>query len=198
MARVLLAAVLGAITVFTWGFVSWNVLNLYGFAFKNMPNASAIVPAIQASMPADGTYVFPIMPDFDQMDAEQRKAAEADWAQRHTTGPIGMVMYRANGTDPMHWSVMARGFAFLFAAAFALSCLMYGLRLRTTSFRLAFTLLVVAFGMMVSHAQQWNWLFMPDTYTMALVADTFAGWILGGGVIAMLVRPSGGPASSAA
>ena len=142
--RVFFGAVVGAIVVFVWGWVAWAGIDLYGFAIKGMPNEEIAVPALQANLPESGAYYFPAMPG-DMKD----KAAMDAYAAKHQAGPIGMVLFRKQGAPPMHWSVMARGYAMYLAAALVMAAMMNALRLKTTAFRLGFVMLMAGFAMLM-------------------------------------------------
>lgn len=183
--RVFYGALLGAIVVFVWGFVAWAALDVYSFAFKPFSNEEAVAAALKAGASESGAYVIPAMPT-DRHD----KAGMDAFEQKQAAGPLALVLYRKMGAPAMDWRVLVRGFSIYLAAGLVLGVLLNALQLRSTATRLAFVILMVSFGLLITFGSQWNWFHMPDKYTIAMCVDGLVGWFLGGGVIAMIVRPS--------
>jgi len=183
MGRTLVAAVIGALAVFAWGFVSWTVLDLYGFALKSLPNSDAVVSDLKNNIPTTGAYFFPARPDM------ANEEAIAAWSAAHRTGPVGMILFRAEGREPMPPTLMVRGFSITLVGALAVALLMRAMNIRSFIRRVFFAILLSVFALAATHVQQWNWFHFPDEYTTALVIDVMAGWTLGGAVIAALLRP---------
>ena len=184
MGRIFIASIVGAVVVWVWGFVAWGLLDLYKPAMQSMPNADIVVPALKANVPQTGAYYFPPMPS----DHNDQAAMDA-WAAQHKAGPIGMLMYRAEGAPPMDWRVMARGFCIYFVSAMLLSCVMLAAQLRSFALRLAFVIIAAAFAAMVCHVAIWNWMMFPDKWAIAMTIDTIIGWTIAGVFIAAIVRP---------
>jgi hypothetical protein len=182
--RVFIASIVGAIVVFTWGFIAWAVLDLYKPAIEGLPNADVVIPVLKANVPQTGAYFFPPEP----IDRSDTAAMEA-YGARHRAGPIGMLMYCANGAEPMHWTVMARGFCIYFVASMLLSCVIMAAQLRSFALRFAFVIIAAAFAAMTCHVSNWNWLMFPDRFATAMTIDVMIGWSIAGVFIAAIVRP---------
>lgn len=189
MGRVLLGAVVGAVIVFAWGFLAWPTLHLYDFAVKRLPNEAALVDAMRAQPLESGAYVFPGMASHDDAatDAEKDRAMN-DWKARHFKGPIGMIVYRPQGMEPMSPFVLVRGFAMYVLAALMLGGLLAGMGVSTFAKRLAFVMLIVAFAMIISHGSKWNWFAYPDNYAIATIIDGMVAWTLGGVALAGIIK----------
>ena len=132
-----------------------------------------------------GAYVFPAEPS-NMND----KAAMDAYAAKHRAGPIGMVMFRAQGIEPMHWSMMVRGYLVFFVAAMLMSCVMVAGKMRTFGLRLGFAIIMAAFAVMVSHISNWNWMLTPDKYAAAMAVDVMIGWTLAGVAVAAIIKPA--------
>jgi hypothetical protein len=184
MGRILIASIVGAVVVFVWGFLAWDVLGLYKNAVKPVPHEAAVVTGLKASIDQSGALYFPARPT-DKHDEEGIR----QWSERHQAGPIGMIMYRAKGSDPMAMEMFIRGGAINFVACLLMACLMYASRMRSFILRLAVALIMAAFAVMVSHINSWNRFMFPDNYAAAMAADVMIGWTLGGIFVAAIVKP---------
>lgn len=182
--RIFIGSIVGAIVVFAWGFVAWAMLDLYGGSIQNLPNADAVIPVLKANVGKTGAYWFPVHPT-DEKD----EAACAAFEEQHKAGPIGMLMYRAEGGPSMDLMVKVRGFCVYFVGSMLLSCVMMAAQLHNFILRLAFVIISAAFAVMVCHIATWNWMMFPDKYAMAMTADVMIGWTLAGIFIAAIVRP---------
>ena len=67
--RVVVAAVLGGLTVFVWGMVSHMVLDWGAMWPSKLPNEPAVLEALQANAPQGGLFVFPMEEDPDKWEA---------------------------------------------------------------------------------------------------------------------------------
>jgi hypothetical protein len=182
--RIFIGSIVGALVVFVWGFLSWEVLGLYDKSITSMPNADVVVPVLKTNVGQTGAYFFPPMPE-NQADP----AAMTAWEEQHKAGPIGMLMYRAEGSATMDMMTMVRGFCIYFVASMLLSCVMMAAQLRNFILRMAFVIIAAAFAVMVCHISTWNWMMFPDKYALAMTADTMVGWTIAGFFLAIIVRP---------
>ena len=189
MGRIIGGGIVGAIVVFIWGVLAWPVLHLYDFAINELPDEAMIVEAWENADLETGAYYVPGMSHDDDMTDEQRAHAVEDWAERHRAGPIGLMHYRADGRDPMHWSRMAMGFGFGFVASALLATLMVGLGLRSFVKRFGLAFAAGLFAVLASELPTWNWFYLSDAYALARSIDVIAAWTLGGLAIAAIARP---------
>lgn len=189
MARATIAAIVAAAVVFAWGFVAWPTLHLYQFAFPPLKNEAAVTRMLRESTSGNGAYVIPSLPP--ETPATTNQQSEQAWeafAARHREGPIAVLLYRSRGEEPMHWTVLARGYGINFAGALLLGVMMSSMGLRSFSRRLVFGFLVVLCAAVITHASLWNWFAHPDNYAAAVAADTIIGWTLGSIVLAGMVK----------
>lgn len=184
MLRAILGGLVGGLVVFFWGFFAWGFSDIYKTAIKPMPNAPSMIGTLKGGLSETGAYYFPEMPA-DRHDT----AAMESWTTRHTDGPLGMVIYRAHGADPMDPMLMLRGLAIYAAAGLILASLMHACGIKSFGRRWAFAISAALFAVLVSHITKWNWFYFPDAYTLAMVSDVMIGWTLGGAAVAAIVRP---------
>jgi hypothetical protein len=188
MVRIIIASIIAAIVLFVWGFLSWSQLNLYAFAMPSLPpgNAAALVETMGTQLPYTGVYFVP-HPPADMSD----EAALENWKQRHRRGPIALIAFNKDGTEPMHPIMFVRGFAIYLIAAVFMCMMLAGAGGWARNFitRLVFVLFAAAFATFATRGVDWNWFYIPSDYTGALVIDLFVGWFLAGLVIAGIVKP---------
>lgn len=97
MKRTILAAVVGAIILFIWQFLSWGIINFHEKAQQYTPNESAILSALQASLPEEGGYILPGMPKGVSNEEMEKRMKDMDgkpWAsiQYHKAYESDMTM----------------------------------------------------------------------------------------------------------
>ena len=94
--RVLIAALLGGLVVFLWGFVSHVVLPVGDMGMRQPANEDVVLEAIKTGLGAEGVYYLPsIAPD--KMDDE---AASKAWAEKSKASPYVFIVHRSGGYDP--------------------------------------------------------------------------------------------------
>lgn len=219
MARILLASFVGAIVLFAWGAAYWMFIAEKSGAFRPLPNEPVVIetlktalnsPASPASaaptspaspsaavpsspnLKATGVYFFPSMPP-EMSDPAAKKAADEQWTRRLEAGPVGMVIYRAEGSPPMPPSMMVRGFVINFASALLVTLIINGFATGGMGFvrRWAIAIMMGLFAALSTDALRGNWMPFPEPWTRLLMIDTVVGWVLAGAVIAVLCK---GPA----
>ncbi len=187
--RIVLAAILGGIALFMWGFVYWTGISQSFSAIRSLDRASetAIVESLKTHMPRDGVYFIPGFPEHDStISAEEKQRLDDDWNVRHEDGPTGMIVYRREGAKAMMTQQFMQGLVINIISAFFVACLV-SVGGRRFLGRYA---MVVCFGIasaVAIHGAQWNWFRMPSDYTLFMVADVLGGWIVAGLVIAAIV-----------
>lgn len=97
MKRTILAAVVGAIILFIWQFLSWGIINFHEKAQQYTPNEAAILSALQANLPEEGGYMVPNVPkgaSNEEMEKVMKDMEGKPWAsiQYHKTYESDMAM----------------------------------------------------------------------------------------------------------
>jgi hypothetical protein len=188
MARVILAALLGGILLFCWGALVW-VIAPQRFEFaesKPMVSEAAVTQVLAANLPETGVYWFPNQPVLTTSEMQVRAAAE-DWTAKHTEGPLGYVVYRADGYDPNDPMPLVKGIAIDFfavmVAAMLLSCVSGGY-----GKRVMFMLGLGVFASVYVHLVQWNFMYNPTDFTLYKIGDAVGGWFVTGLLVAAIVK----------
>jgi len=194
--RILVAALLGGLTLFAWGGLSHMMLGLGDHGLQAAPPApgdQALLDSLKATLPASGFYFFPGMDPSKMGDA----AVRAEWEERTKSNPHGFIVYNTApyggmGAQLGREVIIDIGVALVAAIllSWALGCC------ATLVGRVGFVTLL---GLIVAlrPIQQWNWYEFPCNFTCAQVADGVIGFLLLGVVLGLIIKPKGGtPAAS--
>ena len=185
--RILLAGVLGGLTIFLWSSLSHMVLMLGGTGIKSMPHEDVVLSVIHENVREPGFYFFPGMDESKKMSAEEQK----QWEDKYRKGPAGIMILQPPGADPMMvrqlLTELASNIVCLLIAAFLLSQTLSGGS--TFAGRLLFVALMGLFASTAIDVSYWNWYRFPDSYTLAAMTDAVVGHGLAGIVLAAIIKP---------
>jgi hypothetical protein len=182
MIRIIAGSVVGAIVLFAWGWLAWGVLDLHK-AVESVPNEAAVVAELK-SIDRSGTYYFPGMSE----DADE--ATQEAWAARHKQGPVGFLVYRAEGCEPMDAMMMVKGFALSFVAALVAAIVLAASALKLYLARVFVVALMGVFVAVSADLAYWNWMYFHTDYTIGMVIDHVVGAALLGVAVGAIVRPA--------
>jgi len=172
MKRILIAGVLAGIAMFVWESIAHMVLPFGEMGLSSLPDDAAVRAALAAQLGnADGLFIYPTI----QMD------------QTPTPGPWGLLLYHPQwsfswavlGWEALVELLMGLGLAWLIALANAAS---FGRRMAIAA------LVGVAAAIAVSPSYT-IWFGFPIAYTAAQMIVAFADYLVGGAVIAWLMKP---------
>lgn len=190
--KVMAGSFLGAIVLFAWGAASWMFLPFHNMTTHEFPQEEGLRQLIRTgSTRPTAVYWFPRPPHGPQAGTPVDAAAQQEWERKWQEGPIGLLIVRKGGLEPMPVSAFVFGFgiqlggallASVFLAAAATSLPRYGMRV-------AFVSLLGLFAGVVVHLPYWNWMTFPADFTLVQIVDTFFGYVLAGFVIGAVVRP---------
>ena len=186
MKRVLLATLLGALTLFVWGFLSWTVLHLHDSTYRPIPHDAEVRDVLDQNISETGVYYYP--PEPASMSDE---AAVNQWERLHEAGPLFTVMFQKEGRPVMHPLTFVYGLI-----SYLIICFLISLFIRQVvdqlSNYLQRVLAITGFGIAAAIASYINigvWLYVPWGYAIMMGIDLVIGWLLAGLVISAIVRP---------
>lgn len=183
MKNIVLGGVLGGVVLFLWGGIAHMLLPLGSMGMQQLPHEGPVITALDLVVDESGLYLFPWM----DLDAQMSKAAYADWEARYREGPVGMILFRPQGGEPMS----SRRFATQFGAGLA-SAFVAAILLSYTSLgflgRLLFATSLGLFSWLTLSVPYWNWYGVPGAFTLAAGIELVVGWFLAGLVLAALGR----------
>ena len=172
MKRILLAGLLGGLAMFVWEAVAHTFTPLGEMGLSAFPNEAATRAALAAQLgTADGLYFFPVM----QM------------GDTPSPGPWGLLLYHpafAFSWWTLGWEALVE-----LAMGLALALLIGLANVASFGRRMAIACLVGISAAIAVSPSYTIWFGFPDAYTAAQMIITFGDYILGGAVVAALLRP---------
>lgn len=185
MIRVLTAGILGGIMMFLWGYVSHVLLPLGHMGIQSLPSEETVLTAMRSAIQEPGLYFFPGMDMSKEPSPEEQRA----WEEKYKAGPIGILVYRPQGEQPLALKQLLTELGSNILAALVAAFL---LTLTQAPFakRVVLVTLVGAFAWLSISVSQWNWYGFPTSFTTAEGIDQVVGAFLTGLVLAAIVKPS--------
>ena len=171
MKKTLIGALVGAVILFLWQFVSWTASGLHRPAQAYTPKQDSILQYLSTQFSEDGTYFLPTHPDGASME-EQQKMAEAAAGK-----PWAQIAYHKSMDMNMGMN-MARGFAINIVIVLMV-CWLFK-KMGTTSFMtiLSASLAIGLIGFF--NGPYTNHIWFQSRDLMAYLIDAIAGWGLTG------------------
>ncbi|MBI5021314.1 MAG: hypothetical protein HZB59_07765 [Ignavibacteriales bacterium] len=184
MKQLLIAAFIGGVILFVWGWLSWSVIPIHNSSMKSIENEDAVISTMHVNMTQEGVYVFPGMP------ATQDQAAMDEWTQKYRQGPIGMVIYNPEGSEPMMISQMIVGIIISIISSYLAAWFLSRSTAASSNYfaRVAYCGMLGIFVSLVSHIVNWNWMGYPMDYTVSWIMDAVIGWMLAGFGIGAIIK----------
>lgn len=194
MGRIILASLLSGIILFVWGMLSWMVLPIHDGTVRPLPDAQAVIDVLKKQNLEDGYYLYPAFPDGSSGPGPEMEAAMQEFEKKHQAGPIFSVIYKSQGMPSMPPEMMIAGLLInmlsSFIAATLLSMAVKNGAMFTYFQRFRFVALIGVFAAIVSFLNLKNWMYFPTDFTRAMMLDLLLTWIIGGLVIAALIKPA--------
>ena len=188
--RVLMAAILGGLVFFFWGFVAHEMLGLGKVGIKDIPNEQVVVPQLRAAINEPGFYFIPGLAQPPNATSEQKKAAMHEFQQKAASGPYGILVYHPLGGEILSMGrQLGREFGLNVVVSLLMAILVSWAGLSSFASRLGFVTLGGIMVTLLTNVQYWNWFGFPTNYTLAAMATHVIGFFLAGIMIALIVRP---------
>jgi hypothetical protein len=189
--RILLSALLSAVAIIVWGFIYWTALPFGTSSLKALPNEGAVLSTLSQNLTASGAYYFPGM----DPNAPDKAAAEKTYRDKHIAGPVGILMYKKDGGEPMAPAQIVSGFihAFISAALLGILLVMALPALPLYGQRVLFVFLGGVFAAYTVNSGYYNWWSFPVGFTLANAIYEALAWLIAGLIMARILG-EGGPA----
>lgn len=188
MKNILLGGVLAGVVLFFWGVVAHMLLPIGQMGMQELPHSTSVTYALDLALDEPGLYVFPWMDPEEGMS----KKALADWEEAYRDGPVGFILYRAQGGDPLGKQLFLIQFLTDLVAGLLVAVLLSFTRLSFVG-RLLFVTGIGLFSWITSSVPWWNWYGFPQGFVIGAGIHMVVGWFLAGLVLAAL---GGKPKSS--
>lgn len=177
--RLVVAALLGGLVVFAWGFVSHMALPIGEMGHGQAGNEDVVLSALREGLPArEGLYMVPGLSP--EAYAQQDEAAMAAYSAKAVANPNAVIFYQPVGRDGMDMTTqLAKEWvtntvsALLVAWVLALGAFGFGKRVAIATVMGLFAWLAVS-------VPYWNWYRFPLELTMGSLIQNVVGWLLAG------------------
>ncbi len=189
MKRIVLAAILGGLTLFVWMFVAHELLGLGEMGVGEIPNEAVVMSAMRGAIPEAGFYIFPGFGLGPKPTSAQRNAAMPEYMKKYEQSPHGILVYHPP-SGPFHFgTLLGREFALnvlqALLGALLLSC---GASGRSYGTRAGVLTIAGVLAAISTNLEYWNWYEFPGNYTAGYMTTQIVGFVLAGFVIAALVK----------
>ena len=189
MRRILLAGILGGLTLFVWMFVAHEFLGLGEMGVGEIPNEAAVLSAMRGAIPDAGFYIFPGFGLGPKPTGEQRKEAMPEYMKKYEQSPHGLLVYHPP-SGPFHFGTsLGREFALnVLQALLAAWLLSFAASGRGYATRVGFVAVAGVLAAISTNVEYWNWYEFPGNYVVGYVTTQILGFVLAGLVIAAFVK----------
>jgi hypothetical protein len=189
MKRILLAGILGGLTLFVWLYVAHELLGLGEMGVEEIPNETVVLNAMRGAIPAPGFYLFPGMGLGPKATSEQRKAAMPEYMKKYEQSPHGVLVYHpASGAYSFGAALAKEGALNLLEGLIAAWLLSWAAAGRAYSGRAGFVVILGALAAVTTNLEYWNWYEFPGNYVAGYMVTQIIGFTLVGLVAATFVK----------
>jgi hypothetical protein len=189
MKRILLAGILGGLTLFVWLYVAHELLGLGEMGVGEIPNEGVVLSAMRGAIPEAGFYIFPGVGLGPKATGEQRRAAMPEYMKKYEQSPHGILVYHPASGPFQFGAALGREFALnVLQALLAAWLISIAASVRGYSARVG---VVVVAGVLVAistNVEYWNWYAFPGNYVAGYMTTQIVGFVLAGLVIAAFVK----------
>jgi hypothetical protein len=187
MKKILLAALLGALTAYVWSIFSYMALPWHNLYFESFTNDAPVTAAIIDQAPRDGIYMIPNLPGEDQQGNSE---ADVKWMQDAAKGPYAYMWIIKGGLSYSMGSSMVIQFITQLLVAFLAAWLLSQTQIVSYFQRALFVSLLILAGSLLAFIPQWNWYGFPLASTIVNIIDNTLSYFFAGLVIARFIKPA--------
>ncbi len=179
MKKIIIASILGGLTMFLWGAISWTVLPWHKMTMHSFSNEDAVVSTIKSGNAASGAYTIPGMSDPETHMAKAK------------VGPVAMVFYSAEGDDMMNPMFFIKGILLdIIVMVIAVSMLSkISWSLATYGNRVRFMVMIGLIIALIARVGDILFMHAPVDFNLIFAADEVVTWTLAGLVVAKFTKP---------
>lgn len=187
--RVVIAGILGGLTMFVWLFVAHEFLPLGELGVQEIANEGPVLSAMQSSIPQAGLYLFPGFGLGPNPTSEQRNAAMPAYMKKYEQSPHGILVYHpASGAFNFGAALAKEGAINLLEALLAAWLLSMAAAGRAYSARAGFVVILGVLASITTNLEYWNWYAFPGNYVAGYMVTQIIGFTLVGLVVAAFVK----------
>lgn len=187
--RVVIAGILGGLTMFVWLFVAHTFLPLGELGVGEIPNEAPVLSAMQSSIPQSGFYIFPGFGLGPNPTLAQRNAEMPAYMKKYEQSPHGVLVYHPPSGAFNFGAALARaGALHLLEGLLAAWLLSWAAAGRTYSERAGFVVILGALAAVTTNVEYWNWYEFPGNYIAGYMVTQIIGFAFVGLVVAAFVK----------
>jgi hypothetical protein len=189
MKRILLAGILGGLTLFVWMYVAHDLLGLGEMGVGEIPNEAVVMSAMRGAIPEPGFYIFPGAGLGPKPTREQRNAAMPEYMKKYEQSPHGVLVYHPASGPFNFGAALGREFALNVLQALLAAWLVAGVASgRGYSARVGVVVVAGVLAALSTNVEYWNWYQFPGNYVAGYMTTQIVGFVLAGLVIAAFVK----------
>jgi hypothetical protein len=197
--RIVLAGLLGGISMFMWMSLAHVVLPLGETGVQEMQNEPAVLDAMHASLgEKSGLYAFPGMGLGPDATNQQKNAAMQHYDEKLAANPSGLLVYHPPGETGMTARRLATEFLTELVEAFLVVFLLAQTRIESFGGRLAFVTVAGVVASLGTNVSYWNWYGFPANYTSVYILTQIVGFVCIGAVAGALLRKTASKSAAVA
>jgi hypothetical protein len=187
--RVVIAGILGGLTMFVWLFVAHEFLPLGEMGVGEIPNEEPVLSAMQSSIPQPGFYIYPGFGLGPKPTSEQRNTAMPAYMKKYEQSPHGILIYNPASGPFNFGKLLAReGTLNLLEGLLAAWLLSWAAAGKGYLARVGFVVLVGILASVTTNVEYWNWYEFPPVYVAGYITTQILGYALVGLVAAAFVK----------
>ena len=179
--QMILGSLLGAIVLFIWSTIAWEVIPWPGPPLRAFTNGDAVAQAIVANAPVSGTY---LVPNIERSMTTEQQQKEID---KMTKDPIIFASVRLEPFTSMGKPLVVQFLTQLIVALIATFLL-----LQTTGLdykcRVLFLTVIGLLIFVGGHVEEWNWWSFSNAYMLMQAGALLIGWFLASLVMSKIVK----------
>ncbi len=185
----ILAAFLGALAIFFWGFVAHMFTPLGEAGMAPLPGVADVSASLTAAIGTkSGMYYFPtggLTPDSPK---GAHGAAMEKINEEMKTQPSGLLIYKPAGTIFNFPKSLGIEFATNLLEALVVVYLLAQAAIGSFGGRVGFVFAAGILAAIASNLSYWNWYGFPGVYTVAAITLELVGFLVAGFVIALVLK----------
>ena len=184
-----LAAFLGALAIFLWGFVAHMFTPLGEAGVNLLPGADGVSSTLTSSIgDKPGMYMFPTGGLGPDATRQQKSEAMERMMEEMKTKPSGLLVYKPAGTTFNFPRALAVEFGINFLEALLIVYLLAQTGLFAFGSRVLFVSVSGLLAAVATNLSYWNWYGFNTTYTVANILMEVIGFLCAGLVIAFILK----------
>jgi hypothetical protein len=177
--KIALATVLGALVVFVWNAISWQLLPWHRATISTFKDENNVIEVLKENSDGNGVYLVPNPPGQQGQDRKQEALG------RMIRGPVAFVSFQQEGVK--FGVLFAKEIIRTLLAALLITLLLTKTTGLTTLGGAVFVATIALVSSILVHLQGWTHFYFSSEYTAVMVIDLTLAWFLAGLVMSRIL-----------